>query len=301
MIAAVCPICNYREVLPDHADGQLQLCHSCGLPRGIHAIEQDDHLDQPLFHAPPAEWMEVPLLQWDDPRPNAKPEPLPDGFVSLGKPKTPDPKPVYPPLPELPAAETVDSTRAVKSHPKSPTEPQPVSVSPPTLVPVETKHPIDDAPELPAEMPPVEPPKVTAAAKQKPQPVPMPAPNPKLRFACNGCGVQFKVSVEKAGKKGKCPRCGEPYVVPGTPKPKPSKSRATVKAQPAASTQPQRQIFHRCRRCRTPLMSAESLAGMVDTCPACGGATPVPAESTIQGQPNLPRTRRTGDVPTHRR
>ncbi len=35
-----------------------------------------------------------------------------------------------------------------------------------------------------------------------------------IRFACNGCGANFKVDDSKAGKKGKCPKCGAALAIP---------------------------------------------------------------------------------------
>lgn len=44
----------------------------------------------------------------------------------------------------------------------------------------------------------------------------------KIRFACPHCGSRLSVSADKAGRRGKCPRCKEPLTVPApnaTPKP----------------------------------------------------------------------------------
>jgi hypothetical protein len=36
-----------------------------------------------------------------------------------------------------------------------------------------------------------------------------------ISFACPACNKQLKVTDEPAGKKGKCPGCGQPVVIPG--------------------------------------------------------------------------------------
>jgi RNA polymerase sigma factor (sigma-70 family) len=43
---------------------------------------------------------------------------------------------------------------------------------------------------------------------------PLPAP---LVFACNGCGKRLRARAELAGKKVKCPQCGQPIPVPRNP------------------------------------------------------------------------------------
>jgi hypothetical protein len=44
---------------------------------------------------------------------------------------------------------------------------------------------------------------------------PQDAPGPVLGFACTGCGKKLRINVELAGKKVKCPACGEVVRVPG--------------------------------------------------------------------------------------
>lgn len=35
-----------------------------------------------------------------------------------------------------------------------------------------------------------------------------------IRVSCHSCSASFKVKDEYAGKRGKCPQCGNPVVVP---------------------------------------------------------------------------------------
>jgi WD40 repeat protein len=48
-------------------------------------------------------------------------------------------------------------------------------------------------------------------------PAPSVAVPPPLVFACNGCGKRLRARAELAGKKVKCPQCGQPVPVPGNP------------------------------------------------------------------------------------
>lgn len=36
-----------------------------------------------------------------------------------------------------------------------------------------------------------------------------------IRFACPGCAAEYSVKDDKAGKSGKCPKCGTQFVIPG--------------------------------------------------------------------------------------
>ena len=43
----------------------------------------------------------------------------------------------------------------------------------------------------------------------------------KVRVSCEACGERFKAPAAKAGKKGPCPKCGTPIVIPAPPPPPP--------------------------------------------------------------------------------
>jgi len=55
----------------------------------------------------------------------------------------------------------------------------------------------------------------------------------KILMECMGCGARLKVSVDKVGKKGKCPKCGGSIRVPG-----PSVSPEPPPAEPARQEKP---------------------------------------------------------------
>jgi len=76
-----------------------------------------------------------------------------------------------------------------------------------------------------------------------------------IKFACSKCGKPIRVDDKHAGKKGKCPGCGEVVVVPGT-------SRA---------------IAFRCAGCGHTIKVPQSYAGKRGKCPKCKEAVVVPA------------------------
>ncbi len=59
-----------------------------------------------------------------------------------------------------------------------------------------------------------------------------------IRFPCPHCGAKLQVSEARAGKKGRCPRCKEPLVVPGPSSAAPAGEPArpeTVRARPTVT------------------------------------------------------------------
>lgn len=76
--------------------------------------------------------------------------------------------------------------------------------------------------------PPPLPTKAASAAPKPPIPKAAPtAPLPKISVTCDMCFSDFQAKGELAGKKMKCPECGEPVAVPA------AKSKAKAKAKPA--------------------------------------------------------------------
>lgn len=106
-----------------------------------------------------------------------------------------------------------------------------------------------------------------------------------IQFACPGCGQRISVPENTAGKKGKCPKCQAPIVVPGSatpvvlvPPPAPS-----VRAVPAATT-PQGTIAGvqattmeiRCPVCHKDYGIDETLPlNATVKCPHCNSAATV--------------------------
>jgi len=75
-----------------------------------------------------------------------------------------------------------------------------------------------------------------------------------IKFACSKCGKHISVDDKYAGKRGKCPDCGETVVVPG-------KSKA---------------IAFCCAGCGHTIKVPESYAGKKGKCPRCKNAVAVP-------------------------
>jgi len=73
-----------------------------------------------------------------------------------------------------------------------------------------------------------------------------------IRFACGHCGRPINVDARYAGKKGKCPKCGNVVIVP---------ERSTI-------------ITFHCGKCGQKI---EVPAGRKGRCPKCGNAVIVPA------------------------
>ena len=75
-----------------------------------------------------------------------------------------------------------------------------------------------------------------------------------IKFACSKCGKHIRVDEKYAGKKGKCPGCGEAVVVPG-------KSAA---------------IRFSCEHCGHAIKVAQRYAGKKGKCPKCQQTVVVP-------------------------
>jgi DNA-directed RNA polymerase subunit RPC12/RpoP len=83
-----------------------------------------------------------------------------------------------------------------------------------------------------------------------------------IKFACSQCGKHIAVDDKHAGKKGKCPGCGEAVVVPG-------KSAA---------------IRFACEHCGHRIKVPQHYAGKKGKCPKCKEAVVVPAPKTKQAE-----------------
>lgn len=81
-----------------------------------------------------------------------------------------------------------------------------------------------------------------------------------INFTCNNCGHAIKVSEKHAGKKGKCPNCGKPAVVP-----------SLTSDADALST-----IKFRCPNCRQKIGLKTEYAGKQVRCAKCQISLTVP-------------------------
>jgi len=79
-----------------------------------------------------------------------------------------------------------------------------------------------------------------------------------IKFACSKCGRKISVDDKHAGKKGKCPACGEPVVVP--------EASNRIK-------------FH-CAHCGQSIKVPKSYAGKKGKCPKCKESIDVPTRQT---------------------
>ena len=84
-----------------------------------------------------------------------------------------------------------------------------------------------------------------------------------IKFACGRCGRLIRVDAKYAGKKGKCPKCGNIVTVP---------KESTI-------------ISFLCGQCGHQIEVPEVHAGKKGKCPKCGNAVVVPArkEKPIDG------------------
>jgi DNA-directed RNA polymerase subunit RPC12/RpoP len=88
-----------------------------------------------------------------------------------------------------------------------------------------------------------------------------------IRFNCKNCGQGIKVNDQYAGKKGKCPRCGGPIVVP------------------AAAQQSQEQLMKfRCPHCSQKIGLPAEYAGKQVRCAKCKQPFRVPRPSATPEQ-----------------
>lgn len=76
-----------------------------------------------------------------------------------------------------------------------------------------------------------------------------------IKFACSNCGQSIRVDDKYAGKKGRCPKCKTPVVVPG---------RSSV-------------IRFHCGHCGAKIKVPDRYAGKKGKCPTCQKSVVVPA------------------------
>ena len=76
-----------------------------------------------------------------------------------------------------------------------------------------------------------------------------------IKFACSKCRQSIRVDDKYAGKKGKCPKCGQPVVVP---------ERSAV-------------IVFDCEGCGHRIKVPDRYAGKRGKCPECKSPVVVPA------------------------
>jgi len=102
------------------------------------------------------------------------------------------------------------------------------------------------------------------------------------------CGAKFKAKDELAGKRVKCPKCKQPFVVGGqAAKKKPAASsqpaKKTARPQPRQPAQTPQQLVATCAGCGGQFAAQPQQAGQQFPCPNCQNTVIVPGgESPLQ-------------------
>jgi predicted RNA-binding Zn-ribbon protein involved in translation (DUF1610 family) len=108
------------------------------------------------------------------------------------------------------------------------------------------------------------------------------------------CGKQLRVADEHAGKRIKCPACGQASVVPAAKAPaaRTAPSASSVRTAPGASAAASRISFH-CQGCGQPIQARPEHAGRKSKCPSCNTIVVIPGESgpadKLTARPPAPR------------
>src|ERR1700679_1137723 len=91
-----------------------------------------------------------------------------------------------------------------------------------------------------------------------------------IQATCRGCGHQFQVKQPQAGKKVKCPCCGDPTLMAVAP-PAPPAAPAALHA-PARVIGLPAALSLSCPACAASFSPADDLRGKPAFCPRCGQA-----------------------------
>ncbi|MHC4557521.1 MAG: DUF5684 domain-containing protein [Planctomycetota bacterium] len=98
----------------------------------------------------------------------------------------------------------------------------------------------------------------------------------KIKFNCENCGHKISVPKTYAGKKGKCPQCKTVVVVPG------AENLSAVDSQTGSVKQPPSKstdiVSFQCPMCDEDMQAPESSRGKLLQCPNCGSYAEVPGE-----------------------
>ncbi|MBL8878933.1 MAG: hypothetical protein JNG88_07415 [Phycisphaerales bacterium] len=98
----------------------------------------------------------------------------------------------------------------------------------------------------------------------------------KIAIRCASCNAGFRVSAASAGKKGKCPKCGEAFLVPSATESGESARDGTLPTEPAAEVTADGRIKFHCAGCGGALKVASDAVGRRVKCPKCGSPATVP-------------------------
>ena len=102
----------------------------------------------------------------------------------------------------------------------------------------------------------------------------------RIEFPCPKCSQPVRTPVSAAGKKGKCPSCGEVVQIP-----------LESPDAPQTEVKPSAKIQFRCPGCQKRLRMPANVAGKKVKCPACSAVLSIPSstkkKSRSEAQPGL--------------
>src|SRR5262249_35616150 len=94
-----------------------------------------------------------------------------------------------------------------------------------------------------------------------------------IRFACP-CGKAFQTQDEHAGKRTKCPACGQVLVIPG---PRPAEAITATSSRPLSTAA----VIQFACVCGSQFLTQAEHAGRTTKCPACGVMLTIPATRAV--------------------
>src|SRR5689334_6938922 len=107
-----------------------------------------------------------------------------------------------------------------------------------------------------------------------------------IAFLCS-CGKQLRAPEEYAGRRVKCPGCGEPQTVPDAEAPA---RPAAPRAAPKAPAVPAGMVRFACT-CGKQMQARAEYAGRPTQCPGCGAEVLIPGGEEESGRDNGARIR----------
>jgi predicted RNA-binding Zn-ribbon protein involved in translation (DUF1610 family) len=110
-----------------------------------------------------------------------------------------------------------------------------------------------------------------------------------IKFTCENCNKEIKVTSDQSGKKGRCPQCKNVVVVPLFEISIPA-TRADVKEESASGLDVQKKgtVDFKCSMCGKVIEALESSRGKLKECPECGCYVEVPKREEEEVVESLP-------------
>lgn len=111
-----------------------------------------------------------------------------------------------------------------------------------------------------------------------------------IKFTCENCNKDIKVSSDHAGKKGRCPQCKNVVIVPLLEISIPAvNSDAEENSAIKAGAQQKGTVDFKCSMCEAAMEAAQTSRGKLQKCPQCGCFVEVPQEEeeVVESLPGL--------------